>query len=80
MTIEQIVTQHYKRLARKAGRAEGRAIGLAEGREEGREETTENHIREMLLKGFSVEQIVDVLEISPEFVEQIREKIAREHR
>lgn len=74
MTIEQIVTQHYKRLARKAGREEGRE----EGRVEGELSATEKHIRRMLLKGFSDEQIADILDVPLQQVADIRAKTSAE--
>ncbi|MBX2892249.1 MAG: hypothetical protein KF734_15080 [Saprospiraceae bacterium] len=76
MTIEQIVTKHYKQLARKQGREEGIAEGRAEGRAEGIAEVTAKHIEKLLVKGFATNQIAELLEIPLETVEAIQKKLA----
>jgi hypothetical protein len=53
-------------------RDEGREDGFREGREDGARATSENYIRKMLLKGMTVEQIADILEIPIESVERVR--------
>lgn len=55
---------------------EGRKIGIELGREEGllegRYEERGKAVRNMLLKGSTVEFICEVLEVSPDYVDRIR--------
>jgi predicted transposase YdaD len=64
MLLEEFDVEKYERTLRKEGREDGFKDGLREG--------SENAIRKMLLKGMTVEQIADILEIPIESVEKLK--------
>ena len=60
---------------KKIGLEEGRLEGRLEGITKGRLEKTEKAVRNMISEGFPAEMISKILEVSPEFVERIREEL-----
>lgn len=69
--------QEYMRVSvrdwdnRQLGREEGIGIGREEGREAGKSDERRARILKMLSKGYSVEEIADLYEITTEEVEKI---------
>ncbi len=60
------------------GREEGLKKGLQKGREEGREEGQRKTIEKLLAKGvLSVSEIASILEVNPQWVEQIRQELEK---
>ena len=72
MGILELVEQEARKYYKKVGLEEGRAEGLEEGRAEGRLKGLQEAIEKLLRKGFSQEQIIDLLEVPAELVEQVR--------
>ena len=60
---------------RVEGREEGRVEGREEGRVEGREEYREEVVTNMLKKGWTLEEVVELTDLSQEQVETILRKI-----
>lgn len=52
--------------------------GVAKGREEGQKEMLLQLTREMLLKGFDYNFIIDILHVEPEFIDTVREALLLE--
>jgi|GEM_PF-3591673 len=59
------------------GKAEGEAKGKAEGKAEGEAKGKAEAITKMLLKGFSPEQIADILEIPMTYVLNIQNNLPK---
>src|SRR5690625_916638 len=57
---------------REEGKEIGKEIGKEEGKEKGKAEKETLAAHNMLKRGFSVAEIVDVLEVSSDFVEKIK--------
>ena len=57
---------------------EGVAKGIELGREEGQKEMLLQLTREMLLKGFDYNIIIDILHVEPEFIDTVREALLLE--
>lgn len=60
------------------GVAKGLELGRKEGREEGREEMLIQTTKEMLLKGFEYNIIIDILHVEAEFIDRVRETLLLE--
>ena len=60
---------------REEGRVEGRVEGREEGRVEGREEYREEVATNMLKKGRTLEEVVELADLSQEQIETILRKI-----
>ena len=59
---------------RAEGRVEGRAEGMAEGRAEGRAEGMAYTVEKLLEKGYSAEEISNMLDMELEEIKSIEEK------
>jgi predicted transposase YdaD len=57
------------------GIVKGIELGRKEGRTEGREEMLIQTTKEMLLKGFEYNVIVDILHVEAEFIDRVRETL-----
>jgi predicted transposase/invertase (TIGR01784 family) len=71
---ERILTElarQYKEEGLQEGREEGRVEGRVEGREEEREELQKTFVQKLHAKGYTIEEIADFLEITPEKVKAI---------
>lgn len=71
MGILELVEQEARKYYKKEGRAEGRAEGL----EEGQEMALQTIIAKLIQKGFSDQQIVDLLEVAPDRVTKVRQTL-----
>jgi hypothetical protein len=60
------------------GVVKGIELGRKEGRAEGREEMLIQTTREMLLKGFDYNVIVDILHVESEFIDTVRQDLLLE--
>jgi hypothetical protein len=68
MLLEEFDVEKYERTLRKEGREDGFRDGRACGFRDGYEEA----VRKMLLKGMTVQQVADILELSEESVEIVK--------
>ena len=68
----RVLTQEAREEGWESGRAEGWESGRAEGWESGRAEERAGVIKAMKNKGFSVEDIADILSIQEEKVESMK--------
>jgi len=71
--IDQWVKEGIKK-GLQLGREEGWKLGKEEGWKQGIEQGLERSVKRMLEKGFTVEQIVDILGVSKEFVLKVKQK------
>jgi flagellar biosynthesis/type III secretory pathway protein FliH len=60
------------------GIAKGREEGRKEGREEGRKEMRQKITRQMLLKGFDYNFIIEILHVEREFIDTVKEALLLE--
>jgi hypothetical protein len=72
MLLEEFDVEKYERTLRSEGREDGFRDGLREGRAYGFRDGYEEAVRKMLLKGMTVEQVAEILELSIESVEIVK--------
>jgi predicted transposase YdaD len=72
MLLEEFDVEKYERTLRSEGREDGFRDGLRDGRACGFRDGYEEAVRKMLLKGMTVQQVADILELSEESVEIIK--------
>lgn len=68
MMIQNDVLSTAIKEGRAEGRAEGRKEGIVEGRAEGMDTANSRAIQRLIAKGFSLEEIADMLDLSIEYV------------
>jgi hypothetical protein len=72
MLLEEFDVEKYERTLRSEGREDGFRDGLREGRACGFRDGYEEAVKKMLLKGMTVEQVAEILELSIESVEIVK--------
>jgi predicted transposase YdaD len=76
MLLEEFDVEKYERTLRDEGREDGFRDGLRDGLRDGRacgfRDGYEEAVRKMLLKGMTVQQVADILELSEESVEIVK--------
>lgn len=78
MGIEELILHRAEQKGKLAGKAEGLAEGLAEGKVKGKVEGKLEEVRNLIVKlGLNNEQAADIAEVTPAFVQQVREGLSQ---
>src|SRR5699024_8572192 len=72
ITLADRLLEQGREQGREEGREEGREQGREQGREEGRERSRIETIENMLRKGFGIDLICDIMKVSQDYVETVR--------
>jgi predicted transposase YdaD len=68
----------FEEVVERRGRIKGRKEGLQEGEIKGRKEEKINSIIKLLDKGFSEEEVIELLEVNEELIKEAKNKVGND--